>query len=42
MDEWILRWLAHTAQLLIGQAPRAAAELLSQAVTRSPAGSAPA
>jgi DNA-binding CsgD family transcriptional regulator len=39
MDEWILRWLAGTAQLLIGQAPRAAAELLSQAVTRSPASS---
>ncbi len=40
MEEWILRWLAQTARLLTGQAPRAAAELLSQAVTRSPAGSA--
>ena len=39
MDEWILRWLARTAPLLIGQAPRAAAELLSQAVVRSPANS---
>ena len=25
MDEWILRWLARTAPLLVGQAPRAAA-----------------
>ena len=39
MDEWILRWLIRTAPLLVGQAPRAAAELLSQAATRSPAGS---
>lgn len=39
MDEWILRWLDRTAPLLVGQAPRAAAELLRQAVTRSPAGS---
>ena len=40
MEEWTLRWLARTAPLLIGQAPRAAAELLRQAVARSPAGSA--
>jgi DNA-binding CsgD family transcriptional regulator len=40
VDEWILQWLARTAPLLVGQAPRAAAELLRQAVTRSPAGSA--
>jgi len=40
MHEWILRWLADTAPLLVGQAPRAAAELLDQAVARSPAGSA--
>jgi DNA-binding CsgD family transcriptional regulator len=39
MEQWILRWLARTAPLLIGQAPRAAAELLSHAVTRSPAAS---
>ena len=39
MDDWILRWLDRTAALLVGQAPRAAAELLRQAVTRSPAGS---
>jgi DNA-binding CsgD family transcriptional regulator len=40
MDEWILRWLARTAELLVGQAPRAAAELLGQAVASSPVGSA--
>jgi DNA-binding CsgD family transcriptional regulator/tetratricopeptide (TPR) repeat protein len=40
IEEWILRWLTRTAPLLIGQAPRAATELLSQAVSRSPAGSA--
>ena len=40
MDEWILRWLARTAGLLVGQAPRAAAELLRQAVASSPADSA--
>ncbi len=39
MDEWILRWLARTAELLVGQAPRAAAELLRQAVANSAAGS---
>jgi DNA-binding CsgD family transcriptional regulator/tetratricopeptide (TPR) repeat protein len=40
MEESILRWLNRSAPLLIGQAPRAAAELLSQAVSRSPLGSA--
>ncbi len=40
VEEWTLRWLARTAPLLIGQAPRAAAELLRHAVTRSPARSA--
>jgi DNA-binding CsgD family transcriptional regulator/tetratricopeptide (TPR) repeat protein len=40
MDEWILRWVASSAELLVGQAPRAAAELLRQAVASSPAGSA--
>ncbi len=40
MDEWILRWLALTAEPLVGQAPRVAAELLRQAVASSPAGSA--
>ena len=40
MDEWTLRWLASTAELLVGQAPQAAAELLRQGVANSPAGSA--
>ncbi len=40
MDEWILGWLARTAELLIGQAPQVAAKLLRQAVASSPAGSA--
>jgi DNA-binding CsgD family transcriptional regulator len=39
MDQWTLRWLARTAELLVGQAPRAAAELLRQAVANSAAGS---
>ena len=38
MDEWIADWLAGAAALLVSQAPRAAAELLRQAVARSPAG----
>jgi DNA-binding CsgD family transcriptional regulator/tetratricopeptide (TPR) repeat protein len=38
MDEWILRWLARNAELLIGQAPQVAAELLRQAVASSPVG----
>jgi DNA-binding CsgD family transcriptional regulator/tetratricopeptide (TPR) repeat protein len=40
MDEWILSWLARTAELLVGQAPQVAAGLLRQAVASSPAGSA--
>ena len=40
IDGWILHWLASTAELLVGQAPRAAAELLRQAVASSPVGSA--
>jgi DNA-binding CsgD family transcriptional regulator/tetratricopeptide (TPR) repeat protein len=36
MDEWILRWLERTAPLLVGQAPRAAAELLGFVVARAP------
>jgi len=39
MEEWILRWLSVTTPLLIGHAPRAAAELLGQAVARQPSGS---
>ena len=40
MDEWMLNWLARTAEPLTGQAPQVAAELLRQAVASSPAGSA--
>jgi DNA-binding CsgD family transcriptional regulator/tetratricopeptide (TPR) repeat protein len=40
MDEWILSWLARTAELLVGQAPRVAAELLRPAVASSLVGSA--
>jgi DNA-binding CsgD family transcriptional regulator/tetratricopeptide (TPR) repeat protein len=36
MDEWILRWLYTAAPLLVGQAPRAAAELLGCALARTP------
>jgi DNA-binding CsgD family transcriptional regulator len=39
--EWMLDWLARTADLLIGQAPGVAAELLARAVVSSPADSAP-
>src|SRR5208283_5311777 len=40
MDEWMLDWLGHTADPLVGQAPGVAAELLARAVASSPAGSA--
>ncbi len=40
MDEWMLNWLVRTADLLVGQAPGVAAELLTRAVASSPAGSA--
>ncbi len=40
MDEWILSWLARTAEPLVGLAPQVAAELLRQAVESSAAGSA--
>jgi DNA-binding CsgD family transcriptional regulator/tetratricopeptide (TPR) repeat protein len=40
MDEWMLNWLARTADLLVSQAPRVAADLLAQAVSTSPTGSA--
>lgn len=39
MDEWMLEWLAVSAESLIGQAPGVAAELLAQAVSGIPAGS---
>ena len=40
MDPWMLSWLDRTAELLVGQAPGVAAELLRQAVASSRAGSA--
>ncbi len=40
MDEWIFGWLTRTADLLIGQAPQVAAELLRQAVANCTLGSA--
>ncbi len=40
MDEWMLSWLARTADLLVGQAPGVAAALLTRAIASSPAGSA--
>ena len=39
IDEWMLNWLARTADLLVGQAPQVAAELLRRAVAGSAAGS---
>ena len=38
MDKWMLNWLAGAADLLVGQAPQVAAELLRRAVANSPAG----
>jgi len=40
VDEWILSWLSRTADLLVGQAPQVAAELLREAVASCAAGSA--
>ncbi|MGH3224260.1 MAG: ATP-binding protein [Streptosporangiaceae bacterium] len=40
VDEWMLDWLARSADPLVGQAPGVAAELLSRAVASSPAASA--
>ena len=40
MGEWILSWLARTAELLVVQAPQVAAELLRHAVASTPAASA--
>ncbi|HEV2372185.1 MAG TPA: AAA family ATPase [Streptosporangiaceae bacterium] len=40
MDEWMLGWLVRTADPLVSQAPRVAADLLSHAVVSSPVGSA--
>ena len=36
LDEWILSWLVGTAELLVGQAPTVAVELLRQAVVSCP------
>jgi DNA-binding CsgD family transcriptional regulator len=38
MDEWMLSWLARTADLLVGQAPQVAVELLREAVASPAAG----
>jgi DNA-binding CsgD family transcriptional regulator/tetratricopeptide (TPR) repeat protein len=40
MDEWMLEWLARTANPLVSQAPAVAAELLARAVAVCPVGSA--
>jgi tetratricopeptide (TPR) repeat protein len=40
IEEWMLDWLARTADQLIRQEPQMAAELLGRAVARFPAGSA--
>jgi tetratricopeptide (TPR) repeat protein len=40
MDEWMLSWLAHSAEPLTGQAPQVAAQLLRHAIAAYPAGSA--
>jgi DNA-binding CsgD family transcriptional regulator len=40
IDEWMMDWLARTADALVGQAPGVAAELLTRAVASAPAGSA--
>jgi len=40
MDEWMLSWLARTAEPLVCQAPQMAAELLCHAVANCPPGSA--
>jgi DNA-binding CsgD family transcriptional regulator/tetratricopeptide (TPR) repeat protein len=39
IDEWILTWLSRSADQLVGQAPRVAAELLSKAIANSPGSS---
>jgi tetratricopeptide (TPR) repeat protein len=40
MDRWMLSWLDRASRLLVGQAPRVAADLLRRAVASSPADSA--
>jgi DNA-binding CsgD family transcriptional regulator len=38
MDQWMLNWLARTADALVGRAPGVAVELLTRAVASSPPG----
>ncbi len=38
VDEWMMDWLDRAADLLVGQAPAVAAELLARAVASTPAG----
>ena len=38
VDGWMLDWLAETADLLVGQAPAVAADLLARAMAGSPSG----
>lgn len=38
MDDWIISWLTRSADQLVGQAPRVAADLLRQAVESWPSG----
>jgi tetratricopeptide (TPR) repeat protein len=38
MDKWTLNWLADAADLLVGQAPQVAADLLRRALASSPVG----
>jgi DNA-binding CsgD family transcriptional regulator/tetratricopeptide (TPR) repeat protein len=40
MDDWLLSWLADTADVLVAQAPQVAADLLRYAVANCPAGTA--
>jgi DNA-binding CsgD family transcriptional regulator len=40
VDDWLLTWLADTADVLVAQAPQVAANLIRYAVTSCPAGSA--
>jgi DNA-binding CsgD family transcriptional regulator len=39
MDDWLLSWLADTADVLVAQAPQVAADILRYAVASCPAGS---
>jgi DNA-binding CsgD family transcriptional regulator/tetratricopeptide (TPR) repeat protein len=39
LDDWMMEWLTDAADLLVGQAPRVAADLLTQAVANTPTAS---